>query len=60
MNDTRISLASTICVFASGAIVTSQGWTILAIGALPILAVALAWVLLPGRHRIASAQPYLR
>lgn len=54
VNDTLIALASTVCVFASGAIVTSQGWTVLAIGALPILAVALAWVLLPGRYRIVA------
>jgi predicted MFS family arabinose efflux permease len=46
-NDTLIALAATLCVFASGAIVTGFGWTELALSSLPILAVALLWVLLP-------------
>ena len=53
-NDTLIALAATLCVFASGAIVVGFGWTILALVSLPVLAVALLWVLmlarpLPGR-----------
>ena len=49
-NDTLIALAATLCVFASGAIVTGFGWTELALSSLPILAVALLWVLVPGRR----------
>ncbi|WP_244430380.1 MFS transporter [Roseivivax halodurans] len=49
-NDTLIALAATICVFASGAIVVEFGWTILALAGLPVLAVALLWVLLLGRQ----------
>jgi len=49
-NDTLVALAATLCVFASGAIVTGFGWTELALSSLPILAVALLWVLVPGRR----------
>ncbi|WP_246156787.1 MFS transporter [Aquicoccus porphyridii] len=48
-NDTLIALAATICVFASGAIVVEYGWTNLALASLPVLAVALLWVLMSGR-----------
>jgi MFS family permease len=54
VNDTLIALASTACVFASGAIVTTQGWTVLAIAALPILVVVLALLLLPTQRRVVS------
>lgn len=43
-NDTLIALGATICVFASGAIVTGFGCPILAFASLPVLAVALLWV----------------
>ncbi|MEM1078873.1 MAG: MFS transporter [Pseudomonadota bacterium] len=46
-NDTLIALASTICVFLSGAIVTGLGWAVLALSALPVLAATLIWVLVP-------------
>ena len=49
-NDTLIALGATTCVFASGAIVTRFGWTILALASLPVLAVALLWVLRQGRR----------
>jgi len=49
-NDTLIALGATICVFASGAIVTGFGWKILALASLPVLAVALLWVLVQGRR----------
>ena len=49
-NDTLIALAATICVFASGAIVVEFGWTILALASLPVLAIALLSVLVPGRR----------
>jgi MFS family permease len=48
-NDTLIALAATLCVFASGAIVVEFGWTILSLASLPVLAVALLWVLMLGR-----------
>ena len=38
-NDTLIALASTVCAFASGAIVTAYGWLILSLLVLPILTV---------------------
>ena len=38
VNDTVIALASTLCAFAAGAIVTGPGWTTLALAALPVLA----------------------
>lgn len=44
-NDTLIALASTVCVFISGAIVTGLGWAALALSALPVLAVTLIWVM---------------
>lgn len=43
-NDTLIALASTVCVFISGAIVTGFGWTQLALISLPVLALTLVWV----------------
>ncbi|WP_237063408.1 MFS transporter [Loktanella sp. M215] len=46
VNDTLIALAATVCVAASGAVVTTWGWTALAIAALPVLAVALVWIVL--------------
>ncbi len=46
-NKLLIALASTACVFATGAILTSQGWTVLEIRAPPLFAVALTSVLLP-------------
>ncbi|TRD14449.1 MFS transporter [Palleronia caenipelagi] len=45
-NDTLIAFAATLCVFASGAIVTGFGWTELALSSSPLLAVALIWILL--------------
>ncbi|SFI47229.1 MFS transporter [Jannaschia pohangensis] len=44
-NDTVIALAATVCAFASGAIVTGPGWTVLALIAVAILlgALALLW-----------------
>ena len=54
VNDTLIALASTVCVFASGAIVTTQGWMVLAIAALSILAVALTLIVLPMQIRIVT------
>ena len=41
VNDTVVALASTLSAFASGALVTGFGWTILAIAALPILCVGI-------------------
>jgi len=48
-NDTLIALASTVCVFASGAIVTGFGWVPLALSSLPILMVTLLWVIMAKR-----------
>ncbi|WP_425037301.1 MFS transporter [Primorskyibacter sp. S187A] len=50
LNDTAVALASTICVFGSGAIVTGLGWSILSLSAVPILTVALVWVIAIGRQ----------
>ncbi len=36
-NDTAVALASTLCAFASGALVVGYGWTILALLALPLV-----------------------
>ncbi|MEO0864469.1 MAG: MFS transporter, partial [Pseudomonadota bacterium] len=52
INDTAIALAASLCAFASGALVAGAGWTILALGALPIvggMALALLWVTRAGR-----------
>lgn len=46
-NDTLIALASTGCVFLSGALVTGVGWTVLALTSLPVLAATLLWLLMP-------------
>ena len=46
-NDTMIALAASVCAFGSGALVAGAGWTVLALSALPIIAVmgsALLWV----------------
>ncbi|KIT14208.1 MFS transporter [Jannaschia aquimarina] len=39
INDTAIALASTIAAFSSGALVAGFGWTLLVLGALPVVAV---------------------
>lgn len=51
-NDTIIALVSAVSAFASGALVTGPGWTILAQVALPIVAIGAAalWVLNRNRH----------
>lgn len=55
-NDTVVSLSSTLCAFASGAIVMSYSWTVLALAALPILAVAVipAYLSQPARGKLAA------
>ncbi|MEL6682316.1 MAG: MFS transporter [Pseudomonadota bacterium] len=50
-NDTLIALASTMCVFASGAIVTGFGWAQLALSSLPILVLTLVWIITISRPR---------
>lgn len=47
INDTAIALAASICALASGALVAGAGWTVLALGALPlvgVMAIVLLWV----------------
>ena len=46
INDTLIALASTLCVLASGAIVTGLGWTELSLFSLPVVAVTLIFVIM--------------
>lgn len=48
-NDTIIALASTLCAFLSGVIVTGPGWTALVLTSLPILGIALLLLVLPRR-----------
>lgn len=54
-NDTLIALASTVCAFAAGAIVTSYGWLILALMVLPVLAVGAGVLVWSGRARTGNA-----
>ncbi|MEM9269166.1 MAG: MFS transporter, partial [Pseudomonadota bacterium] len=43
-NDTLIALVSTLCAFAAGFVVSSLGWTVLALVSIGILVLALtAW-----------------
>ncbi len=47
LNDTAIALCASVCAFASGALVVGAGWTILALGALPIvgaMALTVLWI----------------
>lgn len=52
-NDTIVALASTLCAFASGAIVTGIGWIALNQMALPVLGVVIAGVLIFGNPKLA-------
>ena len=54
-NDTLIALASTVCAFASGAIVTSYGWLILALLILPVLVVGASVLVWSGRVQTRNA-----
>ena len=53
-NDTIVALASTVCAFASGAIVTGLGWISLNLIALPILVCVIAGVLVFSRRKMAA------
>jgi MFS family permease len=46
VNDTCVALAFTIASFSSGVIVTSFSWTVVAISALPILAIMMFGLML--------------
>jgi MFS family permease len=55
-NDMVIFLTMATSSFSSGALVTSQGWTILNLGSLPfLLAMALALLWLMGKRRVPVA-----
>jgi MFS family permease len=53
LNDTIIALASTICAFVAGAVLTGPGWTFLALASLPVLGLAFLPLLLP-RFRVVT------
>jgi len=53
-NDTFIALASTICAFAAGAVVSGFGWTLLAIIALVVLIIALGSFVIETRGKPVS------
>ncbi|WP_306116101.1 MULTISPECIES: MFS transporter [unclassified Roseovarius] len=53
-NDTIVALASTVCAFASGAVVTGLGWISLNLIALPILICVIAGVLVFSRRKMAA------
>ncbi|WP_308917862.1 MFS transporter [Jannaschia sp. LMIT008] len=55
VNDTAIALASTLCAFASGALVAGFGWTVLTLAALPVVAATAATLLWFGRAARAGA-----
>lgn len=54
-NDTIIALASTLCAFASGAIVAGLGWVALNLIALPILICLTVWLLIFGGRKMAAS-----
>ncbi len=53
-NDTIVALASTLCAFASGAIVVGLGWTTLNLIALPILTCVIVGVAVFGGRKTVS------
>lgn len=56
-NDTLVALFSALASFASGAVVSSFGWDILAMAAFPVLAAALAMLVLLRRGKAGVPTP---